>query len=116
MIFDRILPASETRSLENPDVSLANAAAWNEMFEGSVSTTGVKVSEASALGVPAIAQAIQIVAGTSLVIRAFSAAFSVAMLLTVVSIRWPSATSAPTRCVFSVSKACRLDQRGLALS
>jgi len=56
---------SETRSIENPAVSLTDAQAWQEVFGlGGTSAAGETVNEESALGVPAIWQAVNAIAGT----------------------------------------------------
>jgi HK97 family phage portal protein len=56
---------SETRSIENPAVSLTDVQAWQEVFGfGGTSAAGETVNEESALGVPAIWQAVNAIAGT----------------------------------------------------
>lgn len=54
----------ESRSLENPTVSLTDATAWNEFFHHAPTVTGDAVTEERALGVTAIWQAINVIAGT----------------------------------------------------
>lgn len=61
MLFN-ILGSGERRSLENPSKSLSDPANW---FDSSrKSAAGIDVSEESALGVPAIWQAVNLIAGT----------------------------------------------------
>lgn len=55
----------ETRNIQNPAVSLSSPTAFAELFGGSAkSAAGVSVTEAKALGVPAIWQAVNVIAGT----------------------------------------------------
>lgn len=54
----------ETRSLEDPTVSLSNSAAWHEFFAHSSTVTGDSVTEEKALGVTAIWQAVNVISGT----------------------------------------------------
>lgn len=54
----------EARSLEDPTVSLTDATAWNEFFKLSGTVTGESVTEEKALGVTAIWQAVNVIAGT----------------------------------------------------
>ena len=61
MLFN-IFGSGERRSLENPNRSVADPANW---FDASrKSAAGIDVNEESALGVPAIWQAVNLVAGT----------------------------------------------------
>jgi HK97 family phage portal protein len=55
----------ETRNVENPAVSLSSPTAVAELFGASgKSAAGITVSEAKALGVPAVWQAVNVIAGT----------------------------------------------------
>lgn len=55
----------ETRNVENPNVPLSNTTAIAELFGGGgKSAAGISVTEAKALGVPAIWQAVNVIAGT----------------------------------------------------
>jgi HK97 family phage portal protein len=54
----------ETRSFEDPTVSLSNSAAWSEFFQLSSTVTGDSVTEEKALGVTAIWQAVNVISGT----------------------------------------------------
>lgn len=54
----------EKRSLENPSVPLSDANAWNEFFSFATTITGDSVTEESALGVSAVWQAVNAIAGT----------------------------------------------------
>lgn len=56
--------APEQRSLENPSVSLSDPSAFDVLFGGSVSATGIQVNEQNALGVPAIWSAVNFLSGT----------------------------------------------------
>lgn len=67
MLFDLFGGGRETRSaspLENPTVSLNDPAAFRDFFGGSASFSGEEVTEAAALGVPAIWAAVNVIAGT----------------------------------------------------
>lgn len=57
-----IFGGGERRSLENPSRSLSDPANWFDT--GRKSASGINVTEESALGVPAIWQAINLIAGT----------------------------------------------------
>lgn len=55
----------ENRSLENPAISLTDSAAWDEAFgTGSTATSDEKVTEETALGIPAVWQAVNLISGT----------------------------------------------------
>lgn len=55
----------ETRNVENPNVPLSGQTAFEGLFGGRAkSAAGVNVTEAKALGVPAIWQAVNVIAGT----------------------------------------------------
>lgn len=54
----------ESRSLENPTVSLADGDAWTEFFNLTNSVTGDHVNEETALGVTSIWQAVNAISGT----------------------------------------------------
>ncbi|QDK32680.1 phage portal protein [Sphingomonas sp. IC081] len=53
----------ESRSLDDPTVPLSDASAWNELFRLSSTVTGDTVTEEKALGVTAIWQAVNAIAG-----------------------------------------------------
>jgi HK97 family phage portal protein len=55
---------AETRSLENPSVSLNDAASLDAFFAQAATVTGDKVNEETALGVTSIWQAVNVVSGT----------------------------------------------------
>ncbi|WP_334185095.1 phage portal protein [Novosphingobium sp.] len=59
-----LFEAKEARSLENPTVSLTDAAAWREAFSAPGAVTGEAVTEAKALGVTSIWQAVNVISGT----------------------------------------------------
>lgn len=67
MLFDLFGGGRETRStspLENPSVGLSDPAVFREFLGGGASFSGEEVTEAAALGVPAIWAAVNIIAGT----------------------------------------------------
>ncbi|MBB4859458.1 HK97 family phage portal protein [Novosphingobium chloroacetimidivorans] len=55
---------NETRSLEDPTVSLSDPEAYNEFFSRLPTITGDSVTEEKALGVTSIWQAVNVIAGT----------------------------------------------------
>lgn len=56
--------ALESRSLENPTVSLTDAAAWASLFGSNQSFSGESVSVDSALGIPAVWASVDVIAST----------------------------------------------------
>jgi HK97 family phage portal protein len=55
----------ETRSLENPSISLSDPAAWEEAFGvGSESSSGIRIDRKSAMTYPAVWRAMNLIAGT----------------------------------------------------
>lgn len=59
-----LFEAKETRSLENPAVSLTDPNAWQGDFDAPGAVTGEMVTEAKALGVTSIWQAVNVISGT----------------------------------------------------
>src|SRR3546814_17876466 len=65
-LFGMELRRAESRSIENPAVSLNSAAAWASVFQSwnSGSAAGVNVTIESALGVPAVGSAVSFLSRT----------------------------------------------------
>src|SRR3546814_7104614 len=65
-LFGMELRRAESRSIENPAVSLNSAAAWASVFQSwnSGSAAGVNVTIESALGVPAVWSAVSFLSRT----------------------------------------------------
>lgn len=62
--FTRNKSGAEERSLENPSVSLSDPRAFDLIFGGGLSATGIEVTQDKALSVPAIWSAVNFLSGT----------------------------------------------------
>jgi HK97 family phage portal protein len=62
--LDQLFGRSERRSLENPSVSLSDASSWSALFGDAGLAAGQSVTPETAMGVPAIFAAINIISGT----------------------------------------------------